>query len=714
MSDVFDVVIIGGGPAGSLLASLVRRDNPGRRVLIVEKEIFPRHHIGESTIPSWRNILARAGVLASLEAAGFMRKVGTLFQWGASDDERWTIDFRDKRTGGASPGGYQVDRAKFDQALLDHARSLGVDVRQGATVKAAASDGEGFVVSWDQAGEQHSTTTRFLIDASGQSRVLARLWSLPVVPFDDMNNFAVYGYWRGSETACFAGPPIHQHERWTYISTSKDGWVWHIPTFPDLVSVGVVTDADAIPPGGPAALADFYLRNVRGSEGIGELLARAELVEHPLLRTRLSTVRDWAYRVGEVCGPGWFLVGDAAAFVDPILSSGLLIAANGASLAANALNTIWNDPEVDLSLLRESYRATYNDMAESYHRMARVWYKRNFKYSTWHWEAKRQRLRTGRHPAQETDARAFMQLCIGSFSNPVEGTFADRGHLVEFLRADARIYAAHLFKGEAPFDKHGAVDEIGREEIGEDEVRRRIEGESRTRWKYLLDRRVTVQRCRGSARDGYFTDSTMDHWQRVRYLEVFADPKVDPFDRVVFPVTTELPAGVLPFLLRDKQLRNVLRQICARHPLGSTEYQSVLKLMQQQVLQLDLRGWLEISGDPPPAQFAGSWPAPIEDVVHRLPGAWAEMDLLGDSISLSLSNETGIVLAAAARAHPNRTWKQTATTAFSYRGDFSRVGRVAEHLLQAMRGWEPAHPDFWNAEAPALAGHAVHIGDQST
>ncbi len=261
-----------------------------------------------------------------------------------------------------------------------------------------------------------------------------------------MNNYAVYGYWKGSAVAHFGGPPVHEQERWTSITTGADGWVWHIPTARDLVSVGLVTDATSIPEGGATALEDFYLRNVRGAEGVGDLLKGAELVQHPLARSRLVTIRDWAYHVAEVCGPSWFLVGDAAAFVDPILSSGMLIAANGASLAANALNTLWTEPDVDVPLLLQSYQSTYDDMAESYHRLARIWYTRNFKSSTWHWEARRQRLRTGGHPARETDAAAFMQLAIGSFANPVEGLFR-RARVPRRLPPPGR---AHLRRAPVP------------------------------------------------------------------------------------------------------------------------------------------------------------------------------------------------------------------------------------------------------------------------
>jgi flavin-dependent dehydrogenase len=708
-AEILDVVVIGGGPSGGLLASLVRRQNPERSVLVLEKETFPRHHVGESTIPSWRPILDRAGLLERLEGQGFMRKVGTLFQWGTADDERWTIDFRDESTGGARPGSYQVDRSAFDRAVLEHARALGAQVLEGATVRTAERVDGGFLVKWERDGRRASVRARYLVDASGQARVLSRLWGLRLVPFDDMNNYAVYGYWKGSGIAQFAGPPAHEHERWTYISTCAEGWAWHIPTFPDLVSVGIVTDADAIPVGGPNALEDFYLRNVRGAEGLAELLAQAELAQHPLAHTRLLTIRDWAYHVADVCGPGWFLVGDAAAFVDPILSSGMLIAANGASLAANALNTLWSDSSVDLPLLLKSYQSTYDNMAESYHRMARVWYTRNFKYSTWHWEAKRQRLRAGGHPAGESDAAAFMQLCIGSFVDPVEGLFTERGAFSDFLRPDARIYAAHLFRGDP------SLEGIGGNHADEEAARRRIEAETRRRWITLLASRVAARGFTTRVVESYFTDGTMDRWQRARYLELRPSPATDDFDRVVFPITREMPEGVAPHLAHARMLCDILSGLGAALLVGSIAYQTFLSTVQQQILQLDLRGWLDVV-EPEGVPVEPTWPTPILAVLDRVPGVRADVDLLGGSIALSLSSpnvrdHAAVTLMPVTRADPAFVWKTTKTTALSYRGDFALVGPVASGLLRVLRAWETADPGgastLWLQDIPRLAGRSL-------
>jgi flavin-dependent dehydrogenase len=704
----YDVVIIGGGPAGSLTAALVRRQDPGRRVLVLEREVFPRHHVGESSIPSWRPILERAGVLEKLEASGAMRKVGTLFRWGAADEESWTIDFRDKGSGGARPGSYQVDRARFDQLLLEHARSVGAEVREGAAVGGVeALPQGGYRVSWTDDAAR-TATTRYLVDASGQARVLTRLLKLKPIAFDDMNNFAVYGYWKGSKIAHFAGPPVHEHERWTYIAACPDGWVWHIPTFPDLVSVGVVTDVKCLPAGGLAALEDFYLRNVRECQEVSDLLAHAELVQHPLVDRRLVTIRDWSYRVEPVCGSDFFLVGDAAAFVDPILSSGMLIAANGASLAANALHTLWNDPGVDVPMLIESYQASYDDMASSYHRLARIWYSRNFKYPTWHWEAKRQRLRTGRHPAEETDAHAFLQLSLGSFANPVEGAFADRGVRLDFERPDARIYAAHLFKGEA------RVGDIRGDELTEDQLRARILGEAAARWRELLSSRLRVAGITSRVRESYFSDSTMSDWKRVRYVELQAEGTADPFERVVFPVAKDLPGSVLPLLDGRRTLRETLRAACEGHAVGQSAYSALLELAQHQVLQLDMRRWLTVEGEPSPepAQDDAAWPLPLVDAVFAVePTAEIQVDPLGTSLSILVrgaGSAHGAVLVPSALASREYAWKEAASTTVSYRGDAAQNARLLRAVLGTLEQWERHDPGavkrWWTEDAPRLAG----------
>jgi flavin-dependent dehydrogenase len=705
-----DLVIIGGGPAGSLAAALVRRQDPARRVLLLERARHPRHHVGESSIPSWRPVLERAGVLEKMNAAGFMPKVGTLFWWGEADDESWTLDFRDPKTGGASPGSFQVDRARLDRLLLDHARALGAEVLEETELTAARPlDGGGFDLWWRGPDGQGHCTSRFVVDASGQGRALTRLWNLKAVPFDDMNNFAVYGYWRGSQIAQL-GRPLRDGERWTYISACEDGWVWHIPIAPDLVSVGLVTDAASLPSGGSDALEPFYRRNVLGSPKVGPLLERAELAQHPEAPARLMTVRDWSYLCDPACGPGWFLCGDAAAFVDPILSSGLLLAANGASMVANALHTLWNDPSVDEALLLDSYRTTYRDMVSSYHSLAGIWYSRNFKYQTWHWEARRQRLSTGGAVELESEAEAFLQLCLGSFANPVEGAFADRGLLVELARPDAHIYTSHLYPDATGL--RAALGEAARAGAQNDVARELVIRSVARRWRRLLPERARVQGCTFGVRDGYFTDGTMTGWQRVRYVEVLPDGAGRHHDRVVFPSLPEAPQGVLPLLDGTRSIGEALRAACAGVKVGTPAYDTLSRSLSQQASQLAFRGLLTLEKDRA-APVEAPWPAPapltVALGVSGVERAGVVLGVLGESLELTLEGvPSALLLYPAARAASRYCFRVTQSTALAFRGRElePRAAAFFDRLLRVLEspGAHAAMLAFWAGPALAQAG----------
>ena len=706
----YDVVIIGGGPGGSLTASLVLRQNPARRVLVLERERFPRHHVGESTIPSWHPILERAGVLAKLKDAVAIRKVGGRFLWGRPDTDSWSLDFRD-RDGRVREASFHVDRAQVDKLLLDHAGSLGAEVHEQATVTAAIRRTEGgFDVRWDEPSGPKGATSKYVVDASGQARVLSRLWNIPVVPFDGMNNFAVWGYWKGSGIKR-EGRPMGDGERWTLISTCDDGWIWHIPIAPDLVSVGLVTEATSLPSGGQGALEEFYRRNVAGCPEVGDLLQGAELAQHPLAAAKLLTVRDWSYRCDPVCGDGWFLVGDAAMFVDPILSTGLLITSNGASMAANALHTLWNDPQVDQSRLLASYDSTYREAGMSFHRLAHIWYSRNFRRSTWHWEAKRQRLRTGRDPQSETSAEAFFHLCIGSFADPIEGAFTAPMVNANVDRPDAHIMAANLF---APAERAGVPGGVSDADIAHPEseatAREAIHRASDARWNELLVSLVSVRGCTWRRDESYFTDRTMDRWTRTSYVEVRPEGATDPFDRVVFPSWPDLPEAILPLLDGSRTLQQVLRDGLCDVPSGEREQR--LSALRQQVLQLDFGGFLHVGDKPdsPPAPLPKPIAAALADVGAR--GWIVDVDALGETLRLSRDGEPDADVLLARDSVTQQAFLRTATTRLWHPG--ATAAPIAVRLLKAiaarLRAWEAVDPQaagrLWDRDILALAGGA--------
>jgi flavin-dependent dehydrogenase len=703
----YDLVVLGGGPGGSLTASLVRRQDPGKRVLVLEREKFPRHHVGESTIPSWQPILERAGVLEKMQEAMPIRKVGGRFLWGRPESDSWTLDFRD-REGNVRQASFHVDRGQLDQLLLDHAASLGAQVIEQAEVTGVERQADGtFAVRWEGPAGPAEATATYVVDATGQARLLSHLWKIPVVPFDGMNNYAVWAYWKGSAIRR-SGASMAEGERWTLISTCDDGWIWHIPIGPDLVSVGLVTEQGSLPSGGQPALEEMYRRNVASCPEVGELLTSAEIVLHPLARARLMTIRDWSYRCEPVCGDGWFLVGDAALFVDPILSTGLLITSNGASMAANALHTLWNDPDVDRAMLLASYDATYREAGTSFHRLARIWYSRNFKRSTWHWEAKRQRLRTGRDPWSETDAEAFYHLCVGSFADPIEGAF--RGPMIagNADRPDARIMAAHLFSPEERARLPGAVADadIAHPESGA-AAREAVVRASDARWDELLASHVRVKGCTWQRREGYFTDRTMNRWIRVSYVEVRAAGSTDPFDRVVFPSWPELPEAILPRLDGSATVDQVVRD-CLRG-VNAEERSARLSALRQQVVQLDFGGFLEVAGrqESAPVDLPGPLKEALADVGAS--GWLVELDLPGETLTLRKDAHGASTVMLARDAASQGAYLRSATTRFWYPG--SSPSPEATRLLNALaarfRAWEArdasAARRFWDHDILTLS-----------
>src|SRR6185437_4309369 len=197
-----DVFVIGGGPAGSITAAILRKYNPSIRVLLAEAAAFPRYHIGESLVLEVNRVFADAGVLPKVEEAGFLHKGGASYVWGA-DRNPWAFFFNEW-TGAQTPFEgqlnytFHVDRARFDQLLLEHARSLGVEVLQPARVAAMHCEGDRpsrFEVALES-GETVEVTPRFTVDASGRAGIVSRRLSRRV--FDPLlKTLATFGYWSG-------------------------------------------------------------------------------------------------------------------------------------------------------------------------------------------------------------------------------------------------------------------------------------------------------------------------------------------------------------------------------------------------------------------------------------------------------------------------------------------------------------------------------------
>ncbi len=346
----YDVIIIGGGPAGTTAAALLARE--GRRVVVLERERMPRYHIGESLLPSVLPFLEELGCMAEVEAAGFQRKTGQTFSWG-DDRTPWSLDFRRLDV---YPSALFVERRDFDHILWQNAARLGAEVRDGVTVDDVLTEGSRVtgVVAREGDAPSRPITARYVLDASGQHALLARRFGARRW-VKGLRNLAVWSYWRGAGRL---PPPGHEH---IITEAIDDGWIWFIPLRDGVTSVGVVTvDWDRERAGAAQAdLAGWYERTVRASETIGPHLTAASRVEE------IRAQRDWSYCSTRFHGPGYCLAGDAACFVDPILSTGVHLAMTGGYLAALAIHSALARPHQEAPYMRyfqRAYATTYREL----------------------------------------------------------------------------------------------------------------------------------------------------------------------------------------------------------------------------------------------------------------------------------------------------------------------------------------------------------------
>lgn len=417
MTENVDVVVIGGGPGGSTVAGFLNQ--MGHRVLLLERETFPRHHIGESMIAAAIDILAEIGLEEKLAAANFPVKSGGCFLWGQSADP-WCIRFEEIP---GRPTSYQVKRSVFDKILLDHVAESGVDVRQGHRVTdVLREDGRVTGVKFtDPEGREHTVNARYAVDASGLAAVIANRLSRRV-PVEELKNMCIYGYWKGEHPApAKLGGDIRPQDRNNIIiKMLADGWLWFIPlgnpgensTDDDPeqreISVGFVAPRKNLPEtGGKAALEEFYLDHVRSTDEWKYLLQNATYTGD------FHTIKDWSYRSDEMAGPGYFAVGDASCFIDPILSSGVFLAVLYAKMCAIGVNTLLTTDAPE-PLIHEWYQGLYLDTYSDYLEMARYWYHGHREVGMWMNRAQEQLGEEEETVFADTNRDAFIALATGN------------------------------------------------------------------------------------------------------------------------------------------------------------------------------------------------------------------------------------------------------------------------------------------------------------
>ena len=341
-----DVLVIGGGPAGSTVATLLARK--GWQVTLLEKECHPRFHIGESLLPMNMPILERLGVLEQVRAIGVL-KLGADFPTGGghynSFPFRRALDVRHDYA-------FHVKREEFDQLLFEHARSHGVDARDQVRVERVEFDADdGIVVHARTATDSACFRPRYVIDASGRDALLGSQLKLRRRNRRHQSA-AVFSHFHGvlrrpGEDAGNVSIFRHQH-----------GWLWMIPLRDDVTSVGAVCT--------PA-----YLKTRQGEDSAAFLMRTLDAVPEAELRMRGATrsapvhvTGNYAYECTRMSGPGWLMLGDAYAFVDPMFSSGVFLAMNSAEHGADAVDAALREPAHERAVLQRLERRLNRGLEE--------------------------------------------------------------------------------------------------------------------------------------------------------------------------------------------------------------------------------------------------------------------------------------------------------------------------------------------------------------
>ena len=320
-----DVVVIGGGPGGSTAATLIAQQ--GHRVQLFERERFPRFHIGESLIPQTYWVLDRLKMLPKMRNSQFVKKYSVQFvnQHGKLSEPFYFVEHNPHQCSQT----WQVYRQEFDQLMLENARETGVEVHEGARVLEVLFDGDratGVRVQLED-GSTRTVESRVIVDASGQSSMIMSRFNLrewdPV-----LKKAALWTYWKG------AVRDVGRDEGATMVlqTQGKKGWFWYIPLHNDIVSVGVVAAYEYL----------FTERETKDHEAIYfEEVARCPGVQPRIAKAErcapFRAAKEYSYRSKQAAGNGWVLVGDAFAFLDPLYSSGVLLALKSGQLAADAI-----------------------------------------------------------------------------------------------------------------------------------------------------------------------------------------------------------------------------------------------------------------------------------------------------------------------------------------------------------------------------------------